>query len=763
MHIRKLLDELTGSALKYNDKHFNYNWNMDPHLIALIIAATCNILLGVFLLMRGPHLRSMQSLFAMMCTAAVWVFLYFFAEEATNIKVNTFCNSLTYAAAYMVLLFFTIFSYYFAHKRSYSKRWVRIGLVMFIIGLLLSATELVTGTVYYDDQGMVAFTNGPLLVLYGGFLILMSIASLKSLLYVYSHSSGRERTQTRMMLLGFSVAILLGLILNILFPIIFPEWRFANYGPLSTVLLLGTIAYSVARFGPYDVSPLVVRSIAYGLATLVIAAGATIISYRFLEIAFGLNVSIDQKMYIALFFAACVLLFQPTKYAFDKLLDVAFGNNNYDSQRMLNTINTKIATTPDLNDLLSSVASLIERKLRVESCSFYLQPHADIEFHIVSSKKKVFAHTNWDKFDALIGGDISAILSAQDMSSGEPLGKLMKELNISLVVRMNTNDDNVGYMIVGHKRSNGKFTASDFELLHIVAGELALVVQNYLRYGEIKRFNETLEQKVEAATQELRRSNQKLRALDDAKDEFISMASHQLRTPLTSIKGYVAMLLDGDAGEMSDTQRAFLNQVLMSSQHMVYTIGDLLNLSRLKTGKFLIEPTDVYLPEIIKTEVDQLMATAEARGLSLECKLPDTFPHMRLDDTKMHQVIMNFIDNAIHYTRSGDTIMVQLYEKDDRIEFRVKDNGIGVPVSEQHSLFNKFFRATNARRARPDGTGLGLFMAKKIIVSQGGALIFQSKEGEGSTFGFTFPKTRIAPPSAGPVPNTDDTAQKNVK
>lgn len=763
MYARKLLDELTGSTLQYYDKHFKNGWNMDPHLIALIIAATCNILLGVFLLMRGPHLRSMQSLFVMMITSAIWVMLYFFAEEATNIKINTFCNSLTYAAAYVVVLSFTIFAYFFAHKRSFSKRWVQIGMAVFLIGLLLSATELVTGTVYYDEQGKLAFENGPLLVVYGGFLILMSIASIKSLYYVYSHSSGRERTQTRMMLLGFSVAIFLGLILNILFPIIFPDWRFANYGPLSSVILLGTIAYSVARFGPYDVSPLVVRSIAYGLTTSVIAVGATIISYRFLELAFGLSVSADQIMYIALFFAVCVLLFLPVKHLFDKLLDAAFGNNSYDSQKMLNAINTKIATTSDLNELLSAIAALIERKLRVESCSFYLQPHADIEFHIVSSRKRAFAHTNWDKFDALMSGDISAILSYQDMSSDEPLGTLMKELNISLVVRMNTNDENVGYMIIGHKRSNGQFSASDFELLHIVAGELALVVQNYLRFREIKRFNETLEQKVEAATQELRKNNQKLRTLDDAKDEFISMASHQLRTPLTSIKGYVAMLLDGDAGEMSDTQRAFLNQVLTSSQHMVYTIGDLLNLSRLKTGKFLIEPTDVYLPEIIKTEVDQLMATAEARGLSLECKLPDTFPHMRLDDTKMHQVIMNFIDNAIHYTRSGDTIMVRLYEKDDRIEFRVKDNGIGVPVSEQHSLFNKFFRATNARRARPDGTGLGLFMAKKIIVAQGGVLIFQSKEGEGSTFGFTFPKTRIAPPSAGLVPNTDDTAQKNVK
>ena len=114
---------------------------------------------------------------------------------------------------------------------------------------------------------------------------------------------------------------------------------------------------------------------------------------------------------------------------------------------------------------------------------------------------------------------------------------------------------------------------------------------------------------------------------------------------------------------------------------------------------------------------------------------------MMLDETKTRQVIMNFADNAIHYTPDGGKIQVTLLDRGDSVEYLVSDNGIGVPKADQHHMFTKFYRAGNARVARPDGTGLGLFMAKKVIIAQGGAVIFSSQEGKGSTFGFTFPKT----------------------
>ena len=117
-----------------------------------------------------------------------------------------------------------------------------------------------------------------------------------------------------------------------------------------------------------------------------------------------------------------------------------------------------------------------------------------------------------------------------------------------------------------------------------------------------------------------------------------------------------------------------------------------------------------------------------------------------LDETKIRQVIMNFIDNAIYYTPKGGHIKVGLKETEDTVEYTVTDDGIGVPKDEQPHMFSKFYRAGNAKKARPDGTGLGLFMAKKVIIAQNGAVIFKSEPGKGSTFGFSFEKKKLAVP-----------------
>jgi signal transduction histidine kinase len=303
----------------------------------------------------------------------------------------------------------------------------------------------------------------------------------------------------------------------------------------------------------------------------------------------------------------------------------------------------------------------------------------------------------------------------------------------------------VGYIIVGLKRSGNKSTNQDIQILEIVADELAIAVQNNLRFEEIAKFNITLQKKIELATTELKKTNEKLKALDEAKDEFISMASHQLRTPLTSVKGYISMLLEGDAGKTSSTQKNFLNQAFLSSQRMVYLISDLLNVSRLKTGKFIIEAGSTYLPDVVEGELSQLTETAKSRGLKIVFDKPKEFPILNLDETKTRQVIMNFADNAIYYTPRDGQITVKLLANKDTIELTVNDTGIGVPKSEQHHLFTKFYRAGNARKARPDGTGLGLFMAKKVIIAEGGAIIFKTQEGKGSTFGFSFPRARLEP------------------
>jgi signal transduction histidine kinase len=350
-------------------------------------------------------------------------------------------------------------------------------------------------------------------------------------------------------------------------------------------------------------------------------------------------------------------------------------------------------------------------------------------------------------YAAKIGKKVYTVENEPENDNETLLHKNLKENDIEIVARLVDTLDyevkGIGYIFLGPKKSGNLYSKDDLKILEIIANELVIAVENVLRFEEIEEFNVTLQKKIDTATRELKQSNDKLKALDEAKDEFVSMASHQLRTPLTSIKGYISMVMEGDAGKINDTQEKMLGQAFFSSQRMVYLISDLLNVSRLKTGKFLIESKPVYLPDVVESELEQLQEGAKVKDISLSFTKPKKFATLNLDEMKTRQVIMNFADNALHYTPSGGKINVELKETDKSVEFTVKDNGIGVPKEQRPKLFTKFYRADNARKARPDGTGLGLFMAKKVIIAQGGSVIFDSKEGKGSTFGFSFPKEKL--------------------
>jgi signal transduction histidine kinase len=192
-------------------------------------------------------------------------------------------------------------------------------------------------------------------------------------------------------------------------------------------------------------------------------------------------------------------------------------------------------------------------------------------------------------------------------------------------------------------------------------------------------------------------------------------------------------------------QSQFVGYGFDASQRMVNLISDLLNVSRLSAGRFIIQPTPTDFVKMVGDEVRQLRSHAETKKLSLIFEPPaEPWPLINVDDNKTRQVIMNFIDNAIFYTPSGE-VRVLLSRTPKSVHFEVHDTGIGVPRTAQAKLFSKFFRAENAQGVRPDGTGLGLYLAKRVVEDQGGTLIFSSTEGKGSIFGFDLPATAAKP------------------
>jgi len=236
-----------------------------------------------------------------------------------------------------------------------------------------------------------------------------------------------------------------------------------------------------------------------------------------------------------------------------------------------------------------------------------------------------------------------------------------------------------------------------------------------------------------------------LKEIDKMKTEFVSIASHQLRTPLTSINWHVEMLMDGDLGELQGKQRESMQEVYNGSRRMVRLVNDLLNVSRLETGRLKIEPESVELVSFVEEILKEAGPIAKAKNCSLNFKKPaESIPDVSIDRTLVWQVIHNLITNAIRYSsKEGASSIDILIDTADKEYYTVsvQDYGMGIPQDVQKRIFERFFRADNAKQAEAEGSGLGLYIAKLIMEASKGKLWFESEEGKGTTFFVSIPKS----------------------
>src|SRR3989344_5059084 len=246
-------------------------------------------------------------------------------------------------------------------------------------------------------------------------------------------------------------------------------------------------------------------------------------------------------------------------------------------------------------------------------------------------------------------------------------------------------------------------------------------------------------QQLEILDKQLEAANEKLKILDKARADFITIASHQLRTPPATIKWYLASILDGDYGKMDPSVHEQLRKTMMTNNSMVALIDDLLNASRIERGKleFIFQPTN--LAEITQITVDQLLPQAEMKKIELVYEKPkEAMPELTADKEKLRQVINNLVDNAIKYTPAGK-VTVSISKNDKEITLKVTDTGRGVSKDQMSHVFEKYDRGNRAPK-NSTGLGLGLYVAKVIIAQHKGKIWVESKgEGKGSSFIFTIP------------------------
>jgi PAS domain S-box-containing protein len=226
---------------------------------------------------------------------------------------------------------------------------------------------------------------------------------------------------------------------------------------------------------------------------------------------------------------------------------------------------------------------------------------------------------------------------------------------------------------------------------------------------------------------------------DRAKTEFVSTVSHELRTPMTSIKGYTDLLLMGTSGDLNDMQRHFLGVIKVNADRLSGLVNDLLDLSRMETGKVELAPEPIDVGALVEQVALTIKPEAAEKGLSIYAVVPEGLPHAYGDPARVTQILTNLVNNAYKYTPSGGEISVHAYVKDAKLHVAVADTGIGISADNQRKIFDRFFRVDDPLVQEVSGTGLGLAITLTLIHMHGGELLVESELGEGSIFTFNLP------------------------
>jgi PAS domain S-box-containing protein len=228
--------------------------------------------------------------------------------------------------------------------------------------------------------------------------------------------------------------------------------------------------------------------------------------------------------------------------------------------------------------------------------------------------------------------------------------------------------------------------------------------------------------------------------IDRMKSEFISLASHQLRTPLSTIQTYAHMLDEGFMGKLSSDQTRAIKTIIAATNSMNELISTLLNIARIESGSIAVKSKRLEAAQVASDVLKQLKLSADSKGVTLTLQQPKAPVHLQADALIVKEVLTNLVGNSIKYTTSGGAVTISIRERADDVVFAIRDTGIGIPKQSQDKIFAKFFRAQNVVRQETTGTGLGLYVVKGLVGTLHGKVWFKSEEHVGTTFYISLPK-----------------------
>ena len=569
----------------------------------------------------------------------------------------------------------------------------------------------------------------------------------------YSHAKGVYRSQILFILLSGAFTAFAGIIANVLLPL-FNRTQFIWVGPLSTIVMVAGIAYAIIAHGLFDIRVIIRRTIIFsGLLLAAFAFYAT--SILFIGAILGAREILSSRL-LAVNVIAAVLIslsFDPLRRFLQDRTDQFLFKKEYEQQGVLKDLADSLNDVVALDEALERVMQAVVKVLHLRhAVTFVFQPGENglvaikrIKQVGYGSSSKLFLDQHdftiqyfSSNFDILRVDNLADQLEdeKQHMGRSKPFAdskeasayirqhaikqsvlKKLRALEVSAVVPLQINSQPIGLLLLSEKLSQEDFTREDLNLLELIGGQAISSIQKAKLYEG-----------------------------DQMKSEFVSIASHELLTPISAIEGYLSMILEENIGQVDDQAREYLGKVYSSAKRLSLLVKDLLSVSRIEAGKLKIEPQSLDIMKVVHETVDQLKFVAEEKGLTISATEPTKpLPPVWADTDRTTQILVNLVSNAIKYSNKGAIVIdaTLVSHPSPHVKVTISDTGIGMTKEQQGHLFEKFYRVDSPETTGIIGTGLGLYITNSILERMGGTISVKSQPGVGTSFSFTLPLFKV--------------------
>lgn len=650
---------------------------------------------------------------------------------------------ITHIGVIFIPVFFTHFVYEFLQIK---RKWFVISIyvlgVIFLItnfvnGLFIANMRWVFNQFYYDSP------PGPFYIPFTAFFFGLVIYSHYELWKSYSKTKGIRRSQIKFFFFGMAVSFAGGGLSFL------PVYKIDFYPVFNLLAFLYPIivGYTILRYRLMDIR-IAIRRTAIRVTLAVFTYGIFhLVTWAMIR-AFG-SVWASGALFTGAFIAVAFVLVFP----FVERFAMAFTNRYlfsavYSTQQTITTLAQKLTTIIDFNEVLKLIAATVKKTMDIQRVAIIAQNHkADtyLPYKISGFKKKDIAQVIENKTlfqwlaqskEILVASEINYMKEAASAHRGkmifDELAKSLENLPPAVFLPLVVKDELVGMIVLGEKRFGDAYTKEDIQLLEALSYQAAIAVENARLYNH-------MEEVVERRTQELNERNVRLQKLLNMRSEFLDIASHQLRTPISVIKGSVSMLLEGDYDEGDPKVRKEVYQeIFLRTEKLTNIVRDILYASELDTNEFVLKGMDleeVKLIPFLQKQVAEHQKQAREKAITMQLEFQEQDITVNGAERYLEVIFDNLLDNALLYTPNAGKVTIRVVSIKEMARVEVEDTGIGIPQEDQNEMFTKFKRASNATLMHANGSGLGLFIVKRMIEGHPkGAVGFKSTQGRGSTF-----------------------------